>query len=159
MDREEEAQDLPANQETAQVSQIPQRRQTISAEFFSGPVPHPSIIEHYERILPGAADRILKMSEKQSVHRHKIESRVVWFDGIKSIITPIFAFLSIIALIGIGGYLVYKDKTLVGSLMTGLGVLIPVLAPIFKTDKQGKESSETTAQATTQKNKAKKKKR
>ena len=47
--------------------------QAISTtEQYSGPIPHPKIISGYEEILPGAADRILSMAEKESQHRHDI---------------------------------------------------------------------------------------
>lgn len=50
---------------------------------FSGPLPHPQILEHYNAILPGAAERILKMAEDQSEHRRKLESEVI-FSGINN---------------------------------------------------------------------------
>ena len=34
-------------------------------EQYSGPIPHPGIVERYERTLPGSADRILSMAEEQ----------------------------------------------------------------------------------------------
>lgn len=37
--------------------------EAIRSEF-SGPMPPPSILSGYEKILPGAADRILSMAEK-----------------------------------------------------------------------------------------------
>jgi len=42
-------------------------------QSFSGPIPPPHILAEYENILPGAADRILAMSEKQSNHRQNLE--------------------------------------------------------------------------------------
>ena len=47
------------------------------AEFkqssFSGPMPHPSVLEGYDRIVPGAAERILAMAESDSKHQQAIE--------------------------------------------------------------------------------------
>ena len=37
---------------------------------FSGPLPPPSVLEKYEQILPGLADRIVSMAEKEETHRH-----------------------------------------------------------------------------------------
>lgn len=45
----------------------------IQSEY-SGPIPPPNIIKGYEQVLPGSADRILKMAEKQS-SIYKIDSR------------------------------------------------------------------------------------
>lgn len=39
------------------------------SERFSGPIPPRSSFEGYERILPGAANRILSMAEKEQNHR------------------------------------------------------------------------------------------
>lgn len=48
----------------------------VQAEF-SGPVPHPSILQGYENIVPGAAERILSMAEQDAAHQRGIESRVL----------------------------------------------------------------------------------
>lgn len=39
---------------------------------YRGPVMHPEIAEHYERVLPGSADRIIKLTEKEQSHAHHI---------------------------------------------------------------------------------------
>ncbi len=41
------------------------RLQVEQVEQYSGPIPHPSIVERYERTLPGSADRILSMAEER----------------------------------------------------------------------------------------------
>ena len=43
---------------------------------FSGPIPPPNIIEGYEKIVPGSADRIISMAERQSEHRQKMEQKM-----------------------------------------------------------------------------------
>ena len=50
---------------------------TASMEAFSGPLPRPADLEFYEKIVPGAAERILTMAEKQGAHRQEIEKIVV----------------------------------------------------------------------------------
>jgi uncharacterized membrane protein len=49
---------------------------SASAEF-SGPIPHPALLAGYEKALPGAADRILGMAERQAAHRQELERDVV----------------------------------------------------------------------------------
>ncbi len=51
--------------------------QSAKFESYSGLIPHPALIEHYERILPGSAHRILALTEKQSSHRIEIENLVI----------------------------------------------------------------------------------
>jgi uncharacterized membrane protein len=45
-----------------------------SIESFSGQLPHPSHFEQYENILPGSADRILKLNEQRQEHQMDWES-------------------------------------------------------------------------------------
>src|SRR5438093_9488764 len=44
---------------------------------FSGPLPHPDIVAKFEQVIPGAAERLLRMAEKQSNHRQSLERTVV----------------------------------------------------------------------------------
>ncbi len=53
-------------------------------EQFSGPIPHPSILQHYNQVVSGAAQRILSMAENQSAHRIALEPAVVLSDVKKS---------------------------------------------------------------------------
>ena len=48
-----------------------------SMELYSGPIPPASELAKYETILPGAANRILTMAEKQSQHRQKMENTML----------------------------------------------------------------------------------
>lgn len=56
---------------------------TIEAKStsFSGPLPPPSILQKYESILPGSAERIFRMAEGQATHRQSLESTVVKGDS------------------------------------------------------------------------------
>lgn len=40
---------------------------------FSGPIPPPSVLEGYERLIQGAAERILVMAESDAKHQQEIE--------------------------------------------------------------------------------------
>ncbi len=45
----------------------------IEAESFKGPLPPPSLFGNYEEILPGSAERILTLAEKEQSHRQNWE--------------------------------------------------------------------------------------
>ena len=49
----------------------------IRSEMYSGPIPPPEALARYEEIQPGAADRILKMAEKQQEHRMALETKAI----------------------------------------------------------------------------------
>ena len=51
------------------------RELSVSASF-AGPIPSPRILQDYDRILAGSAERILQMAEKQAAHRLEIERQI-----------------------------------------------------------------------------------
>ena len=59
---------------------------------FSGPLPHPEDLAKYDQIVPGAADRIIKMAENEMCHRHRNEDKLtngmIW----TTVLSMIFAF-------------------------------------------------------------------
>jgi uncharacterized membrane protein len=49
----------------------------IEASFHVGPLPPPQQLAHYDHVLPGAAERIVGMAERNQEHRHTQEALVV----------------------------------------------------------------------------------
>lgn len=47
----------------------------VSQAQFTGPIPPPAILEQYDRLVPGAAERILQMAEAESRHRQVLEKQ------------------------------------------------------------------------------------
>ena len=104
-----------------------------SIRHFSGPLPPPEVLAAYNQILPGAAERILKMAEEQERHRHQIEARVVRSNTFAQTAGVIFGF--ILALIAIAGgiWLAYFGKS--GA---GLTTIIAAVAGLVATFIYGK---------------------
>ncbi len=100
--------------------------QILQLEHFSGPLPHPAILEKYNQIVPGAADRIIKKFEAQTEHRHRIENRVIWVDSVKSILGLIFAFLIAMTAIVGGLYSVLHGYSFLGGSLSFAGLAILV---------------------------------
>ncbi len=73
---EENSQVLERLTETSKRNNDESRTKIIAASY-SGPLPLSSELKNYEMIVPGAGERILKMAENESIHRHKIESDIV----------------------------------------------------------------------------------
>ena len=46
----------------------------VTHAYFRGPLPPPAVLAAYERIHPGAADRIFTLAERQILHRHRLET-------------------------------------------------------------------------------------
>jgi len=68
-------------------------------EISSGPIPSPQILQQYNSIVPDAAERIIRMAEKQSDHRIDLEGKVVSSNILKSYIGMMLA--TIIAVYGL----------------------------------------------------------
>lgn len=66
--------------------------QVIKEIQFSGPVPPPNILNGYEKILPGAADRILTMAETQSKHRQSMDRKMIESEARDSLLGILFGF-------------------------------------------------------------------
>ena len=96
---------------------------------YSGPLPPPSVIEGYERILPGSADRILTMAEVQGEHRRRIESQESRANIVTVRIGAVFALIITIFTIGAGTYLISIDKG-AGGLAIIIAELV-ALASVF----------------------------
>lgn len=89
---------------------------------FSGPVPQPDDLARYDEILPGAADRIFAMAEKEQAHRHfkerttlDISSRGQWFGFILGIV-----------ILAVGGWLLHEGRDAAGyaALISALVALV-----------------------------------
>ena len=98
----------------------------------SAPLPLPSELKEYEKILPGITDRIMASYEKQQAHRMELEKMVVKSDISKTHRGQVFAFiLSTVVLSGgillilkgfnTAGYsvLVASTATLIGAFLYG----------------------------------------
>jgi uncharacterized membrane protein len=95
---------------------------------WSGPLPHSSEFAAYERTLPGAADRILAMTEKQGDHRRALESMALKSEVDRGKWGQIFAF--VLALLVVGGSILAIETghplAGFGGILVGLGSLVGV---------------------------------
>ena len=99
---------------------------------FSGPLPPPELFDQYDKVLPGAAERILKMTESEQEHRHSLVGAVLKGDRHYRLLGMTFAFLILLGAIGGSVYLISIDKDLMGSL-----IFIIALAGIVRQFIQG----------------------
>ncbi len=101
----------------------------ISA-IYSGPIPPPDLFRQYDEVLPGAAERILAMAERQSEHRQKMETTVINGDDKRATQGQLCGFIVAMTTV-IGGFILIalgKDgigiSTIFGSLATLTGMFI-----------------------------------
>lgn len=48
----------------------------VQGAHYSGPIPPPGALEHYESISPGSANRIILMAEEEAKHTHKMNEKI-----------------------------------------------------------------------------------
>jgi uncharacterized membrane protein len=108
----------------------PVKATSIHAEVqqWSGPMPAPESLAKYEDIIPGSAERILVMAEKEQGHRHDMEEktskRQLWL----AIFSTFCAFVSILSLIALVVYAIYAESynsalaTIIGAIAAVAGV-------------------------------------
>lgn len=106
-------------------------------EEYSGLIPHPRIVDGYEKLCPGATDRILKMAEDELKHKRELEKkeedsiiecrRLALNGEIKTNIICIVCAFLIISFMIIGGfYLLLQGKKLegFGSIVTAVCAIV-----------------------------------
>ena len=104
-------------------------RQT-QTQMFSGPLPPPEALKKFDEVVPGAAERIIKMAEEQSAHRKELEKKVIDSDIARSKWGQVLGFCIAIAgltastLIAIYGNAIAGGIIGVGTLASLVGVFM-----------------------------------
>lgn len=110
------------------------KRQIIHQRIeMSGPLPPPAILQGYEEICPGAADRIISMAESQSLHRQQIEKAFIISRNKQSSMGTVIAGLILLTAIGCGTFLLLNDKNL-----EAFGLMVSTALPVIGTTIYGK---------------------
>lgn len=137
--------ELP-NELKSVVELVPKEKQKVATErlvsiisqSYHGPLPPANELARYEEIVPGFANRIVKLAEEEAIHRRNLENTIVrrqlnqssagqWLGSILSVI-----------LIGVGGFLTYNGHDTVGGVI--FGTTIVGLAIVFITGRASKKS-------------------
>lgn len=110
---------------------------TIVKYQFKGPLPHPSILKGYNDIQDGIADRIVKMAEKDQDAEIENNKQVLKYQARDSLLGAIFSFLTVMTTFIVGLILILNDKDVVGmgSLLTGIGVILKLFLGKDKKEK------------------------
>ncbi len=89
---------------------------------YSGPIPPPIILEQYEKIIPGAAERILKMAEQQASHRQSLEKRVIAHDTQNATLGILCALLITVGFLVLAGFAIYSGQSLAASIISAISI-------------------------------------
>lgn len=111
----------------------------IAQQVHSGPLPHPEILRGYDSIIPGAAERILRMAETQSEHRQSIEKQVIDTQTKNSKHGVWIAAVLCLSTLIAGVVLVLMDKEIPGTIFGVSGLLSVVGVFIYGTRMNSKQ--------------------
>lgn len=92
---------------------------------FSGPLPPPEVLKKFDEVVPGAAERIIKMAEGQFAHRTELEKKVINSDIARSKYGQVLGFI-----IAIVGLFVSATVSIYGNAITGGIIGVGTLASL-----------------------------
>lgn len=116
----------------------------LAVREFSGPIPPPESLAGYEKTLPGSADRILQMAEKQSQHRQELEKREVEIEARDSLLGIILAFILGIGSLGVAFTIIIVLPESSGALAAavfGAAGFGSIITAFLKTTRKNNSSS------------------
>lgn len=100
----------------------------IVQSSFAGPIPPPEVIKGYESVIPGSAERLLKMAEEEQRHRFEIDNQLTKGYLSLNVRGQLLGFLIVIVLVVAIVYLTICDHEYVAG---GLTIVAVSLAVIF----------------------------
>lgn len=124
----------------------------IRNDYFSGPIPPPSILADYERLKVGFAERIISMAERQSEHRQSLERSKAEDDSfvsrenarhnksrdLEAKIGQIFALIFSLFTVGGGLYVILQGHDWAGVSIVGSSLATIATALIYGRKKDNK---------------------
>ncbi|MBT2142717.1 MULTISPECIES: DUF2335 domain-containing protein [unclassified Rhodanobacter] len=63
---------MPQQARVANQARVTEQRIIAEQEFYEGQLPHPKHLEAFEQVLPGAAERIFALTERQQEMAHEV---------------------------------------------------------------------------------------
>jgi uncharacterized membrane protein len=117
-------------------------------EMLSGPLPPPIVLEHYNNVLAGAADRIITMAESTLAHDQTVQSKILDADIRASnrdhtyrTMSIVIAFFALFGMLLLVAWLAYIKQPLLAGLFGASSIGITVWNFI-----QGKTNDGSTSQ-------------
>ena len=102
---------------------------------FSGPLPHPSLLAGYEQVLPGLADRIVRMAESEQKHDLEMRDRALSADiadmkagRAEARIGQVFGLTIGLAGLSAASFLAINGEGIVGATIGGATIVTLVIA-------------------------------
>lgn len=121
---------------------ISTRSVQVQATTHQGPLPSPGDFEKYEAILPGAAERIMTMAEKQAVHRQALEKTAITSEISQAKLGTICALIIGLFGLGVAGYSINSGHDTAGAAIGTTALASMVGSFIYGSSKRRSERQE-----------------
>lgn len=95
----------------------------VHQEAYSGPLPHPRHFAAFEDVLPGGAERILKMAERAHDHNIDVMKKGQVCDQRYRVLGMWLGFVALLVLVGSAVYAGLHGNNILAGLLLGTGVL------------------------------------
>ena len=138
----------PSSQQPAAPARVIASGTRVSSEThsikYSGPLPPPVLLGQYDQVLPGCAERIVQLTEKQSSHRQELEALVIRANIRHRSVAMWLSFV-VMLVFGYWGYsLILQGHSAVGLTQVILALLAPASTSIHNAISERKERLEKT---------------
>jgi uncharacterized membrane protein len=118
----------------------PEIMELVVQHAFQGPIPPPAMLAQYNEVVPGLANRLVVLTEKEQAHRHK------WMDGNLALKSGTvkrgqwMAFILAIIILFMAFFFANKGDTTFAGILVTLDLV--GLASIFIAGRVGKKDNE-----------------
>lgn len=99
------------------------RVQSIVLQKFQGPVPPPSLLREYESLVPGLADRLVKLTEKEQAHRHQQDEKFLKGNFSLSARGQWMAFVIVLVIIATAIFFGSQGETTLAAILVGIDMV------------------------------------
>lgn len=94
----------------------PKKEEVIATmKMYNGPIPHPDILAGFDKLDKGAAKKIIDNGIAESLHRRRMENRLLNRENSMYTINRTLGFILAIVIIGGGFYLILNNHPIIGS--------------------------------------------
>ena len=114
----------------------------IEESYFQGPIPPPALLEGYERIHPGLANRLVTMAEKTTDHVIQQEAQGQRASIVTTVLGQTYGFVIALSFLGAGTYLASNGQALAGAFL-GAGGLAGIVTSFLKSRYEHRRDTES----------------
>lgn len=97
---------------------------TLVHKSHSGPLPPPEDFEHYEQTLPGLANRITALTEREQGHRHKMERWAMIMEFITHLFGQSGSLIALGLLLAAVIYMAQIGQSMPSAVIGAIGVIV-----------------------------------